>query len=162
MDGKKCFETAVAMTDKYCKRFCDMVAEDFQRGVVEREYFVDEWEDFELMGWASFCMAMNEAGQGEWLAKINALDEQVLMSQMERQLIAGIGQMDKETLDGAVKAIQGLVGRSKVLSEQTTAEEKVPEVIVKFIGAAGDPITGLAIKREETETTAEPAEGEEV
>ena len=110
MDGKAYFEAAIRLTDLHDKRFCDMMVDDFRTSIVERDYFVGEDGDLELMGWATFCKRMREAGQEEWLAKIEALDEEVLLRVISKKLIDA---KNKEEADGALKALQGLLSRKK-------------------------------------------------
>jgi hypothetical protein len=97
------------------------------------------------------------AGQDEWLSKIDQLDEEVMLGLLERRLLEALegratdngGRIiNKDALDGAVKALQGMVSRSKAISEQAEASKSgTAEVIVKFIGSAGDPITGYGLKK---------------
>lgn len=110
LDGQAYYESAIILTDMYDKRFVDMMTDDFRTSVVERDYFVDEFQDLELMGWATFCKRMREAGQEEWLAKIEALDEEVLLRVISKKLIDA---KNKEEADGALKTLQGLLSRKK-------------------------------------------------
>ena len=110
MNGEAYFEAAIRLTDLHDKRFCDMMVDDFRTSIVERDYFVGEDGDLELMGWATFCKRMREAGQEEWLAKIEALDEEVLLRVISKKLIDA---KNKEEADGALKALQGLLSRKK-------------------------------------------------
>ena len=110
MDGEAYFEAAIRLTDLHDKRFCDMMADDFRTSIVERDYFTGSDSGLELMGWATFCKRMREAGQEEWLAKIEALDEEVLLRVISKKLIDA---KNKEEADGALKALQGLLSRRK-------------------------------------------------
>lgn len=114
MNGEQYFEAAIRLTDLHDRRFCDMMVDDFRNGQVERDYFVDEFQDLELMGWATFCRRMRDAGQGEWLAKIEALDEEVLLRVISKKLIDA---KNREEADGALKALQGLLSRKKAKDE---------------------------------------------
>lgn len=117
MDGEAYYLAAVRLTDLHDKRFCDMMVDDFRNSQVERDYFVGEDRQLELMGWATFCKRMTEAGQQEWLAKIEALDEEVLLRVIGRKLI---NARNKEEADSALKSLQGLLSRRKVKDETDT------------------------------------------
>lgn len=110
LDGQAYYESAIILTDMYDKRFVDMMTDDFRTSVVERDYFTGEHRKLELMGWATFCKRMREAGQEEWLAKIEALDEEVLLRVISKKLIDA---KNREEADGALKALQGLLSRKK-------------------------------------------------
>lgn len=157
MNGEQYYLAALDLTDRHGKRFRDMLGDDFGCGRAYRQYFVGEYRDIELMGWATFRHRMLGAGQDEWLSKIDQLDEEVMLGLLERRLLEALegratdngGRIiNKDALDGAVKALQGMVSRSKAISEQAEASKSgTAEVIVKFIGSAGDPITGYGLKK---------------
>lgn len=162
ISGESYYRAAIKLTDLYGKRFCDMMARDFRESEVEREFFTGDFRGLELYGWAEFCELMMDSKQEKWLRKINALDESVMMNLLESRLMDAMeGKLtekngrviDKDALDATVKALQGLVGRAKILNEQADPEEKVPEVFVQFIGSAGNGVsaegtkTGDAMKR---------------
>ena len=157
MNGEQYYLAALDLTDRHGKRFRDMLGDDFGCGRAYRQYFVGEYRDIELMGWATFRHRMLGAGQDEWLSKIDQLDEEVMLGLLERRLLEALegratdngGRIiNKDALDGAVKALQGMVSRSKAISEQAEANKSgTAEVIVKFIGSAGDPITGYGLKK---------------
>lgn len=143
-DGARIYSAAIVMTDKYERRFCDMLAADSKESEIEREYFTDEFSEIPCLGWQEFCRLMADAGQGEWLDKIVKLDEEVLLSTMERKLLSAVEtkNIDKESLDATVKAITGLVGRSKILSEQRGAAIANSEIIIKIINSKTDEEVG--------------------
>lgn len=114
MDGKAYYEAAVYLTDQYDKRFCDMMVDDFRASQVERNYFTGDFRKLELMGWATFCRRMEAAGQGDWLAKIEILDDEVLMRLIGRRLIDAD---DKDELNAAVKILQGLISQRKIKTD---------------------------------------------
>lgn len=118
MDGKAYYDAAVALTDLHDKRFCDMMVDDFRASQVERAYFVEDYRKLELMGWATFCRKMEEAGQGEWLDKIETLDEEVLTRLIGRRLIDA---EDKDELNAAVKTLQGIISQRKIKTDADTA-----------------------------------------
>lgn len=142
MEGERIYLAAIALTDRHRRRFCDMLADDVLVGEIERQYFIDEFSDILVMGWNEFCMRMQESGNAEWLNKIIKLDEEVLLSNMERQLLDAMGSGNKETMDSVAKAVQGLVGRSKILSEQRGAQIANNEIILKVIWSKTDAETG--------------------
>ena len=98
---------------------------------------------------------MQESGQGEWLTKINRLDEDVMLGLLERRLLEAIegrvtengGRViNKDVLDGAVKALQGMVSRSKAISELTEqAKSGSEEIVIRFIDSRGEPIEADAL-----------------
>ena len=138
MDGKSYYDAAVRLTDLHDKRFCDMMVEDFRGSKVERNYFMGDDRKLELMGWATFCRKMEEAGQGEWLAKIEALDEEVLLRVLSKKLIDA---SNKEEADGALKALQGLLSRRKMKTDtDATASggQTTLNVYVTGIGGRGE------------------------
>ena len=135
MDGKAYYDAAVSLTDLYDRRFCDMMVDDFRTSQVERNYFVKDFRKLELMGWATFCRKMEESGQGEWLAKIEALDEEVLLRVIGRKMLdAG----SKDELDAAVKILQGLLSRRKMKTEtEITASNGQTTLNVFVTGVQG-------------------------
>lgn len=154
MEGEKIYRAAILLTDRHQRRFQDMLASDVLESEIERQYFTDDFDWMPLMGWQEFCSKMQESGQGEWLTKINRLDEDVMLGLLERRLLEAIegrvtengGRViNKDVLDGAVKALQGMVSRSKAISELTEQEKSgTAEVIVKFIGSCNNPISGIS------------------
>ena len=136
MDGKRYYEVAVALTDLYDRRFEDMMVDDFRSSLVEREYFVGEHGGLELMGWATFCRRMESEGQGEWLAKIEALDDEVLLRVLGRKLVDA---ESKEEADSALKGLQGLLSRRKVKDDSVAAVQASSGTTlnVYITGAAG-------------------------
>lgn len=151
MNGEYLYKSAVSMTDRYGKRFQDMMAHDSSVSIVERDYFVDDFGDVPLMGWNEFCAKMQDTGNGEWLNKISRLDEEVLLGIMERRLLealegrlldSGARTVDKDSLDACAKAIQGLVGRSKILTEQRNAGGFNNEIIIKVVESKHDEDVG--------------------
>lgn len=143
MKGEKIYLAAVSLTDKHRRRFCDMLADDLAAGSeIERRYFIDEYAKIPVMGWNEFCMRMQEAGQTEWLNKIIKLDEETLLGTMERQLLDAMDSGSKETLDAVAKAVQGLVGRSKILAEQRGAAVANSEIIIRILESKHDDEVG--------------------
>jgi len=143
-NGPDIYSAAITMTDRHDKRFADMLACDSKVGELERDYFVEEFGSLPVMGWQEFCRSMIDAGQTEWLDKIIKLDEEVLLTLMERRLLTSVegGEIKKDLLDATVKALTGLVGRSKILSEQREVRNANTEVKVEIIGRRGNPTTG--------------------
>lgn len=147
IDGEALYGLAVQMTDAYGRRFQDMVVHDLGVSLAERKYFVDDFADVPLLGWNKLCLTLQEQGDGDWLNKILRLDEDVLLGQMERRLLdalegrvtdTGLRIIDRDALDASAKAIQGLVGRSKILTEQRNAAVSNNEIIIKIIESKHD------------------------
>ena len=147
MDGSEIYKAAVVLTDRWGRRFRDMLSEDSRASVIERRYFTDGYDWVPVMGWNEFCEAMVASGQGEWLKRITRLDEKVLLGTMESRLLDALegrlldsGQrvIDKDGLDACVKAIQGLVGRSKIITEQYNTGASNNEIRVRIIQSKGD------------------------
>lgn len=135
LGGKGYYDAAIALTDLHDRRFCDMMVDDFRESPIERRYFVGEYRELPLMGWATFCRKMEECGQGEWLAKIEALDEEVLLRVLGRQMLDA---RDKDEMDAAVKALQGLLQRRKVKADTDNAVSSGQTTLNVYItGAAG-------------------------
>lgn len=169
MDGKAYYDAAVCLIDMHDKRFCDMMAEDHRRSAVERRYFTGEFRDLDLYGWITFGQMMEAAGQGKWLRLINQLDEEAMSNILERRMYQalegrvnsnGVVVVDKDSLDAATKAIQGLLSKAKLVTERESSGGDVQRIDVHFFGAAGDPITGLGPDFVDDDDSAEPsAEG---
>lgn len=179
MTGKDYYELALLLTDRHRKRFCDMMAEDFLRSRAEREYFRGDYCGcsllmLELDGWATFTKKLIDSGEQNWLSKIESLDESIMLNVLEKRLLDALsGQLrdgtderviDKDALDGAVKAIQGLVGRSKILGEQRASSAEQKPIEIHFSGVDVNPITGKVLagtpKTNDIDLLAEPAEQE--
>lgn len=147
MDGRAYYNAAISLTDKYHRRFADMLDDDFRRGEALREFFTGEFRELELYGWNQFCRLMTSGGQGKWLDEIQRLDEATMLNKLERQMFDALGKNDRagrDSLDAATKAIQGLVGKSKFLNERNGGADSEFKLSVEFFGSAGNPITGLA------------------
>ena len=146
MDGKAYYNAAILLTDKYHRRFADMMDDDSQVGDAMRGYFTGEFRELDLYGWNQFCRLMTAGGQGKWLDEIQRLDEATMLNKLERQMFDALDKQDKagrDALDAATKAIQGLVGKSKFLNERNGGVDSEFKLNVEFFGSAGDPITGL-------------------
>jgi hypothetical protein len=146
MDGKAYYNAAILLTDKYHRRFADMMDDDSQVGDAMRGYFTGEFRELDLYGWNQFCRLMTAGGQGKWLDEIQRLDEATMLNKLERQMFDALDKQDKagrDALDAATKAIQGLVGKSKFLNERNGGVDSEFKLQVEFFGSAGDPITGL-------------------
>lgn len=164
MDGKAYYDAAISLIDMHDKRFCDMMAEDHRRSVVERKYFTGDFRGLELYGWITFTQMMEASGQSKWLRLINQLDEDAMSNILERRMYQalegrvnsnGVIVVDKDSLDAATKAIQGLLSKAKLATERESAGGDVQRVDVHFFGAAGDPITGLGPDFVEDDDSAE-------
>lgn len=132
IDGKTAYDCAIALTDKHGQRFCDMLTSDYRGGVIERRYFLDEWEEFPVCGWQTFCREMLESGQGDWLEKINALDEAVMVKSLERQLLEYQRDGNKEGVDLCVKALGGIVSKKKIdpAGDKSGGSDKVIQIFI--------------------------------
>lgn len=147
MDGEKFFRAAVALTDMHPgTQFREMLARDSQCSQIERLYFRDEWRSLPICGYNTFCLKMEEAGQGKWLAKIKALDSDVILGHLEQQLMSASRDgksPNRNLLEATVKALQGMTALTKIVADAENAGgANIPKIEVKFIGEAGDPITG--------------------
>lgn len=145
MDGKAYYNAAISLTDRYHKRFADMLDDDSQVGDAVRRYFIGEFRGLDLYGWNQFCRLMTSGGQGRWLEEIQRLDEATMLNKLERQMFDALDRNDKggrEALDAATKAIQGLVGKSKFLNERNGGVDSEFKLQVEFFGPDGDPVTG--------------------
>lgn len=141
MDGKAYFDAAVRLTDLHPgKRFCDMLGEDALVGLAVRQYFRGDLLSMELMGWNTFVERMTAEGQKDWLAKIQALDDRVMISFLEKQILEGsAGQENRGVLEGAVKALQGLASAAKIQAENEE-EKTVAPIEIRFIPSLNQPI----------------------
>lgn len=54
MDGKAYYNAAILLTDKYHRRFADMMDDDSQVGDAMRGYFTGEFGNWTCMGGTSF------------------------------------------------------------------------------------------------------------
>ena len=147
MNGEQYYLAAVALTDMHPgTQFREMLGHDALVSQIERLYFRDEWRSLELMGWNTFCLKMEEAGQGKWLAKIKALDSDVILGHLEQQLMQASRDgkaPNRNLLEATVKALQGMTALTKIVADAESAGAgSVPKVEVVFIGEAGNPVTG--------------------
>lgn len=157
MDGEKYFKCAVALTDQHPGvQFREMLNNDFRVGQLERLYFQDEFRDLPLFGWNTFCIQMEEEGQAKWLAKIKALDNDVVLNHLEQQLMQASRDgkaPNRALLEATVKALQGVSAVSKITTE-SEASGGAAVIEVKFIDSLNEPV--------EPETLLEESEAEEV
>lgn len=143
LNGEQYYRAAIALTDAHPgKRFCDMLAEDSLCGPAFRKYFIEDFGKLELFGWNTFCEKMRDDGQKDWLAKINALDDGIMLSFLERQILTTAGSGGREeraALEGAVKALQGLASAAKIQAEAEASSASIPRVEVVFLPSRDKP-----------------------
>jgi hypothetical protein len=99
-------------------------------------------------------------GQKDWLGKIQALDDRVMITFLEKQILEGAGGVENRgALEGAVKALQGLASAAKIQAETDAASATVPRVEVVFIQSRDTPAEPkVAISGEEAPSEREVAE----
>ena len=157
MNGEAYWLAAVALTDLHPgTQFREMLGHDSLKSQLERLYFTDDVRDMELMGWNTFCLRMEEAGQSKWLAKIKALDSEVVLNHLEQQLMQASRDgkaPNRALLEATVKALQGVSAVSKITTE-SEASGGAAVIEVKFIDSLDEPV--------EPETLLEESEAEEV
>lgn len=143
MDGERYYLAAISLTDGHPgTQFRDMLGHDALRGPVERLYFTGEWRDLPLMGWNTFCLKMEEAGQKKWLAKIKELDGNVILDHLESQLMSASrdGQApNRSLLEATVKALQGVTALTKI-SADAEMGGSADGIEVKFIPSLNTPV----------------------
>lgn len=78
---------------------------------------------------------MINAGGSDWLKKIINLDEQKLLKISEAMLLKTLQdkKVDRLDLDNAVKIIQGLANRNKVVIENQADSIDVPLIKIEFL-----------------------------
>lgn len=161
LNGESYYLAAIELCDLHPgKRFCDMLGEDAVVGGAMRQYFTGRFRDLDLMGWNTFAERMVADGQKDWLGKIQALDDRVMISFLEKQILEGAGGVENRgVLEGAVKALQGLASAAKIQAEADAASATVPRVEVVFIQSRDTPAEPkVAISGEDTPSEREVAE----
>lgn len=182
MNGERYYLAAIYLTDgNPGVQFKEMLSHDSICGQAARLYFRDEWRDLDLMGWNTFCLKMEEAGQKKWLAKIKELDGNVVLDHLESQLMQASRDgkaPNRALLEATVKALQGVTALTKISNDSEGGSADGVEV--KFIPSLDRPVEpiewerilaekdpalakyfGLEGKTTVTDIPAEPAEGEE-
>jgi hypothetical protein len=141
LNGESYYLAAIELCDLHPgKRFCDMLGEDAVVGGAMRQYFTGKFRDLELMGWNTFAERMVADGQKDWLGKIQALDDRVMITFLEKQILEGAGGVENRgVLEGAVKALQGLASAAKIQAEND-ATTVAPPIEVRFIPSLNEPI----------------------
>lgn len=143
MDGELYFRAAVALTDLYPgTQFREMLSHDSLCSQVERLYFRNEWRDLALYGYNTFCLKMEESGQKKWLAKIKALDGNVVLDHLESQLMQASRDgkaPNRALLEATVKALQGVVALNKVTSDIESGG-LIDGLEIKFIPSLDRPV----------------------
>lgn len=144
MDGERYFRAAIELTDRHPGvQFREMLSHDNRVGQIERLYFVEQWRELPLMGWNTFCLQMEQAGQAKWLAKIKELDSEVMLGHLESQLLQasrdGKGT-NRALLEATVKALQGLASATKIQSDAADSSGGGVSIDVKFIPSLNTPI----------------------
>jgi hypothetical protein len=161
LNGESYYLAAIELCDLHPgKRFCDMLGEDAVVGAAMRQYFTGKFRDLDLMGWNTFAERMVADGQKDWLGKIQALDDRVMITFLEKQILEGAGGVENRgVLEGAVKALQGLASAAKIQAEADAASATVPRVEVVFIQSRDTPAEPqVAISGEDTPSEREVAE----
>lgn len=144
-DGERYYLAAIALTDAHPgTQFREMLTHDAGVGQAARLYFQGEWRDLELMGWNTFCLRMEETGQRDWLSKIKSLDNDVMLSHLEQQILTAQRSADKPNrslLESAVKALQGVAAMTKIEADkQELGSANIPLIEVRFIPSLDRPI----------------------
>ena len=111
------------------------------------------------MGWNTFCLQMEQAGQSKWLAKIKELDSEVMLGHLESQLLQasrdGKGT-NRALLEATVKALQGLASATKIQSDSDASSGSVPRVEVVFLPSRDTPAEpSVVISGEDTPSDSE-------
>lgn len=145
MNGEQYYLAAIALTDAHPgTQFREMLGHDSLVSQIERLYFRDEWRSLALYGWNTFCLKMEEAGQGKWLAKIKALDSDVILGHLEQQLMSASRDgksPNRNLLEATVKALQGMTALTKIVADAEAAGAgSVPAIEVKFIPSLEKPV----------------------
>lgn len=141
LNGESYYRAAIELCDLHPgKRFCDMLGEDAVVGGAMRQYFTGKFRELELMGWHTFAERMAAEGQKDWLGKIQALDDRVMIGFLEKQILEGAGGVENRgVLEGAVKALQGLASAAKIQAENESAAV-APPIEIRFIPSLNKPI----------------------
>lgn len=141
LNGEAYYRAAIELCDLHPgKRFCDMLGEDAVVGGAMRQYFTGKFRELELMGWHTFAERMAAEGQKDWLGKIQALDDRVMIGFLEKQVLEGAGGVENRgVLEGAVKALQGLASAAKIQAENESNNAPVA-IEVTFVPSLNKPI----------------------
>ena len=143
LDGEKYYLAAISLTDAHPgTQFREMLATDSLRSQIERLYFTDDFRDLELMGWNTFCLKMEEAGQKKWLAKIKELDGNVVLDHLESQLMQASRDgkaPNRALLEATVKALQGVTALTKIASD-SEGGSSIDGIEIKFIPSLEKPV----------------------
>lgn len=144
-DGERYYLAAIALTDSNPgTQFREMLTHDASVGQAARLYFQGEWRDLPLMGWNTFCLRMEETGQRDWLSKIKSLDNDVMLSHLEQQILTAQRSADKPNrslLESAVKALQGVAAMTKIEADkQELGSANIPLIEVRFIPSLDRPV----------------------
>lgn len=125
MDGETYYLAAIYLTDKNPgTQFREMLNHDANVGQAVRKYFQGDLREIPLMGWNTFCLKMEESGNKNWLAKIKALDSDVMLGHLEQQLMQASRDgrtPNRALLEATVKALQGVTALAKISSENDAA-----------------------------------------
>lgn len=145
-DGERYYLAAIALTDAHPgTQFREMLSHDAGVGQAARLYFQGEWRNLQLMGWNTFCLRMEETGQRDWLSKIKSLDNDVMLSHLEQQILTAQRSADKPNrslLESAVKALQGVAAMTKIEADKQEMGSNTASVEIRFSGIDVNPITG--------------------
>jgi hypothetical protein len=142
MDGEKYYLAAIFLTDRHPGvQFREMLNHDANVGQAVRLYFQEDLRDLPLYGWNTFCLKMEETGNKKWLAKIKALDNDVILGHLEQQLMYASRDgktPNRNLLEATVKALQGVTALTKISAENDGAVADGIEV--RFIPSLETPI----------------------
>ena len=142
MDGETYYLAAIYLTDRNPGvQFREMLNHDANVGQAVREYFQGELRELPLYGWNTFCLKMEETGNKKWLAKIKALDNDVILGHLESQLMYASRDgktPNRNLLEATVKALQGVTALTKISAENDGAVADGIEV--RFIPSLDTPI----------------------
>ena len=142
LDGEKYYLAAIFLTDRNPGvQFREMLNHDANVGQAVRLYFQGDLRDLPLYGWNTFCLKMEETGNKKWLAKIKALDNDVILGHLEGQLMYASRDgktPNRNLLEATVKALQGVTALTKISAENDDAVADGIEV--HFIPSLETPI----------------------
>lgn len=118
--------------------------------ILDRESKLDEserkWIEGECPDWITFCGEMRLRGYGKMIEEIEWLESKIHAVVLERNLMAAFNEGDKDGIDLCLKAMNGIISKSKLGLSKGDSDRKSAEMMLR-VRREGDELEKYDTKK---------------